>query len=152
MNAPFETIVWLKSLVTGKQFPVVEFSGDTDMVTAGWVSLTSVLGPELVVTRFLPHEYGAVDSAGFGFLEVERRVNDELQRADLKCAWLLKVGEPVSTPKGLLFQEFRRVYRSPKLFFRDIFSQDGIAEESSRVPRAQFEREGGTIQFAEPNH
>jgi hypothetical protein len=151
MNAPFETIMWLKSHATGKQFPVVEFSADTDMVTAGWVSLTSVLGPALVVTRFLPHEYGA-DSSGLGFLEVERRVNDELGRADLKCAWLLKVEERISTPKGLSFQEFRLLYRSPKLFFRDIFSQEGIAEESSRVPRAQFERDGGTIEFAEPNH
>lgn len=53
MNTIYDTILWLQSQATAKQFPIVEFSADTDMITNGWLSLTSINQPEIVVKRSL---------------------------------------------------------------------------------------------------
>lgn len=51
MTTIYDTIVWLQSDTSAEQFPIVEFSADTDMATLGWVSLTSTDQPEIVVTQ-----------------------------------------------------------------------------------------------------
>jgi hypothetical protein len=145
MSTIYDTILWLQSPATTKRFPIVQFSGDTDMVTAGWVSLTSVEHSEVVVTQLTGEEYHSTNKDSSGYLQVEGRVNSALNRCDLRCSWLVRVEEISPIGKGLSFQEFRKAYRPPKLFFRDIFCNDSLAEEVSCVTRAEFERNGGKL-------
>ena len=56
-NGVYHTILWLESQATKKRFPIVQFSGDTDMATMGWESLTSTERPEIVVTQRTADEY-----------------------------------------------------------------------------------------------
>ncbi len=44
-------IAWLQSLATGRRFPILVFTADTDMATDGRVSLTSLDGQEIVLGR-----------------------------------------------------------------------------------------------------
>ena len=138
-----ETILWLQSEETGRRFPTVQFSADTDMVTMGWVSLTSIDGPEVVVTQMVGSEY----IVGARTVEelVEQRVNAALGRNDLRCVPLVRAEERGPSGKGLSFQEFSRVYQSPRLFFRDIFAENSVAECIAEVSIADFESSGGRL-------
>ncbi|KAG8152818.1 hypothetical protein [Burkholderia catarinensis] len=145
MTTIYDTILWLQSNTSAKQFPIVEFCADTDMATLGWVSLTSTDRPEIVVTQVTAEEFRAIANGPDGYLAVERRVNAALKRSDLKCSWLARVEEVTPTAKGLSFQEFRKAYQPPKLSFRDILHPDSLAREVSRTTRSEFERNGGKV-------
>ncbi|MDB5987172.1 MAG: hypothetical protein JWR16_2225 [Nevskia sp.] len=145
MNNIYDTILWLKSESTGKQFPAVLFSADTDMVTAGWVALTSLEKQEIVVTELTPDEYRATANGSSGYLQVEKRINAALGRADLKCPWFVRAEGSGPSGKGLSFQEFRKIYRPPVIYYRDIFQSDAVAREVSRVSLSQFEQAGGKL-------
>lgn len=145
MNSICDTIVWLRSQTTSQQFPIVHFSGDTDMVTAGWLSLTSVDQPVIVVTQATADEYRAIAQGNDGYLEVERRVNAALGRTDLRCSWLVKVEETTKPARGTSFQEFQKSYQPPTLLFKDILAQESLANEISRTTRSEFERNGGKV-------
>jgi hypothetical protein len=145
MNSIYDTILWLKSESTGKQFPVVLFSADTDMATAGWVALTSVEKHEVVVTELTVEEYRATTNGSSGYLQVEKRINAALGRADLKCPWYVRAEESGPSGKTLSFQEFREVYRPPVIYYRDIFQPDAVAREVSRVSLSHFEQTGGKL-------
>lgn len=145
MNTIYDTIVWLQSQATSHQFPIVQFSGDTDMVTAGWVSLTSIDKPEIVVTQTTAAEHHAIAQGHDGYLQVENRINVALGRTDLRCAWLVRVEETSPMIQGTTFQKFRKSYRPPKLLFRDILGIESLASEASRTTRSEFERGGGKV-------
>ncbi|WP_322629468.1 hypothetical protein [Halothiobacillus sp.] len=145
MNNIYDTILWLKSESTGKQFPVVLFSADTDMATAGWVTLTSIEKYEVVVSELTAEEYRATANGSSGYLQVEKRINAALGRADLKCPWFVRAEESGPSGKNLSFQEFKKVYRPPAIYYRDIFQPDAVAVEVSRVSLSQFEQAGGKL-------
>ncbi|KVH35431.1 hypothetical protein [Burkholderia cepacia] len=145
MTAIYDTIVWLQSDTSAKQFPIVEFSADTDMATLGWVSLASTVRPEIVVTQVTADEFRAIAHGTDGYLAVENRVNAVLERFDLKCSWLAHVEEVTPSVNGASFQAFRNKCRRPKLFFRDILHTDSFAQEVGRTTRAEFERNGGKV-------
>ena len=92
MNTTYDTILWLQSQATSKRFPIVQFSGDTDMVTQGWVSLTSIERPEIVVTR--------LDGRTIGYLLVADRNNDRIillspdKRYGRMSGWHLEIVVP----------------------------------------------------------
>ena len=141
----YDTILWLRSQSTGKRFPIVMFTADTDMVTMGWVSLTSTESLEIVITQATPDELRRLPVCDEGYLQVESRINKALSRSDLRSSWMTSAEKAGPIPPGLSFQEFRKVYRPPKLFFRDIFNPNGIAEVISEIERSQFESEGGKL-------
>ncbi len=143
----YDSILWLKSEKTGKPFPVVQFSADTDMATTGWVSLTSPLHHDLVVTTLTADEFNKTLKDSSGYLLLEARVNTILNRKDLLCSWLAAVVEPnydvdLAT---LSFQEFRKIAKQPRLLYRDIYSADGLAAIETEVSRQDFERKGGKL-------
>jgi len=141
----YNTILWLESQRTGGRFPMAQFSGDTDMVTAGWVSLTSISCHEIVVTQLTAEESQASASEPSAYVQVENRVNAALGRDDLRIPWLVRIEERGSQAVGLSFQEFRKVYRPPRLLYRDILAPDSLSEELSRVSREEFESSGGRL-------
>ncbi|WP_174929140.1 hypothetical protein [Burkholderia lata] len=145
MTTIYDTIVWLQSNTSAKQFPIVEFSADTDMATLGWVSLTSTARPEIVVTQVTAEEFRAIADGPDGYLAVEHRVNAALERSDLKCSWLARVEKVTPSVQGLSFQEFRNAYQPLELSFRDILHSDSLAREVSRTTRSEFERNGGKV-------
>ncbi|WP_107313130.1 hypothetical protein [Burkholderia metallica] len=145
MTTIYDTIVWLQSNASAEQFPIVEFSADTDMATMGWVSLTSTDRPEIVVTQVTAEEFRAIADGTDGYLAVEHRVNATLRRSDLKCSWLARVEEVGSSDAGRSFQMFREAYRPPKVLFRDILHSDSLAQEVSRTTRSEFEHNGGKV-------
>jgi hypothetical protein len=145
MNTIYDTILWLHSQTTAKQFPIVQFSGDTDMVTDGWLSLTSIHQQEIVVTQATADEYRAISNSNEGYLKVEHRVNAVLGRTDLRCSWLVGVEESAKAVQGMPFQKFRKSFRPPKLLFNDIFSQGSVANEIARTTRLEFEKNGGMV-------
>ena len=139
----YDTILWLKSQATGTRFPTVLFSADTDMATMGWWCLTSAARHEIVVTQLTGDE----DRAGpeLAGPMIEERLNAALRRNDLRATWLVRVEKQGPDATGLTFQEFRKTYRPPRLFYRDIFHPTGVAEEVSRVTKEEFERHGGRL-------
>ncbi|WP_412025758.1 hypothetical protein [Burkholderia cepacia] len=145
MATIYDTIVWLQSNTSAKQFPIVQFTADTDMATLGWVSLTSTERPEIVVVQVTAEEFRAIADGTDGYLAVEHRVNAALKRSDLKCSWLARVEEVTPSVKDSSFQAFREAYRRPKVSFRDILHRDSLAQEVSRTTRAEFERNGGKV-------
>jgi hypothetical protein len=145
MPTIYDTILWLKSQSTGKRFPIVLFSADTDMPTEGWVCLTSTRDPEVVVTQLTAEEYEATGAAADAYAEVEQRVNREVARDDLRCSWIVRVEEVGPSGAGMSFQDFLKVYQPPKVWYRDIFDPTGEAEEDARLDRTDFEREGGRV-------
>ena len=145
MSVVYHTILWLESQATKKRFPIVQFSGDTDMATMGWESLTSTERPEIVVTQRTADEYRLkADDQGQN-QQIEHRINKALNRSDLRLSWLARVEEVGPSATGLSFQEFRKVYQPPKLFFRDIFSEGTLAEQVGLVTLSEFERSGGNL-------
>jgi hypothetical protein len=145
VSSIYDTIVWLKSKATEKHFPVVLFSGDTDMVTDGWLSLTSSELPEIVVTQATADEYRAISKGDDAYLNVEDRVNAALRRIDLRCSWLVGVEKVAITGQGMSFEGFRKSYQPAKLIFKDIFVLDSLAYETSRTTRFEFESNGGKV-------
>lgn len=137
------TILWLESRATCKRFPVAEFSGDTDMVTAGWVSLTSVANQEVVVARMTADEYEAGEPAAYR--RMENRINAALCRDDLRASWLVGVDRQGPCAAGLSFQEFQKVYQPPRLLYRDILAEDSQAEQVGRVSLQEFQEGGGRL-------
>lgn len=132
------SILWCRSLTSGREFPIAQFSADTDMATDGWASLTSVKRPEVIVTMGQPEESGGDAPA---LQRLESRINEALHRTDLRAAALVRVQDTPSTPMS--FQEFRKVYRRPTLFFRDIFGGDGEAAVVREVTLEEFQKAGG---------
>lgn len=145
MKSIYDTILWLKSESTGREFPTVLFSADTDMETAGLVALTSVEKHELVVAELTADEYRATANDLAGYLQVESRINGALGRGDLKCPWFVRAEESGSSGKGFAFEEFGKVYRPPIIYYRDIFQSGAVAREVSRVSLSQFEQAGGKL-------
>ncbi|KWO50059.1 hypothetical protein [Burkholderia territorii] len=145
MNTIYDTIVWLQSDATKKRFPIVVFTADTDMATMGSVSLTSMERSEIVVTQLTGEEFSAVGKNRENYKLVEQRINRELHRTDLACAWLIRVEESQPTGSGRTFQMFRETYQRPKLFYRDIFSENSLAEELSCTTLSEFEKDGGKV-------
>ena len=142
-----DLILWMKSEKTGKKFPTVQFSADTDVATAGWVSLTSRVNHDLVVTTMTDYELNQTTKDASGYQIVEARVNRALKRTDLVCTWLAQVVEPsydvdIAT---LSFQDYRKIAKPPRLLYRDIYSDDGYATVETEVSRREFERKGGTF-------
>ena len=137
----FDAILWLESRETGKQFPLVQFSADSDMATLGWVSLTSTLSAEVVVAEMTAAEFSAVHPEGYK--QVEMRINQALSRHDLRCVWLVRVEETPVSAAGLSFQEFRKLYVAPRLLYRDIYSDGSVAEKAGEITLADFQASGG---------
>jgi len=80
-----------------------------------------------------------------GYTQLESRVNNVLNRADLVCSWLVTVVEPTYDVDitTLSFQEFRKVYKKPQLFYRDIYSPETFARIETEASRQDFECQGG---------
>jgi hypothetical protein len=141
----YDTILWLESRPTGRRFPTVQFSADTDMVTAGWVSMTSISRHEIVLTQLTAEESQATTREPSAYVQVENRVNAILGRDDLRVPWLVRIEERGPQADGLSFQESLKVYRPPRLLYRDILALDSLSEEISRVSREEFESSGGRL-------
>jgi hypothetical protein len=124
---PHLTITKLRSKAKGRYFSSVIFSGDTDMETDGWVALTSIDRPEVVITEVSQDEHQAAD----GLLRCEQRVNSALARSDLRVVWFKRAGNRSETPR--------------RLFYRDIFDSEGDAELLSEISIEDFERSGWKI-------
>lgn len=145
MNVIYDEVRLLRSRTTGKIFPHVVFSGDTDMVTLGWVSLTSIEVNEVFVTEVNADEWRSLSHGIEGHLQLERRINLRLGRTDLRCPWIVRVEDRGPSAKGLSFQEFRKIYQPLKIFYRDIHDASSEAEEVAVVGREEFESGGGKL-------
>lgn len=141
----YDTVIWLRSQSSGKLFPAVQFAADTDTATDGWVCLTSVERPEIVVTKITASEHQATATSLLANVDVEGRVNAVLGRHDLRIVWLVSAESAELPAAGASFQEFRKTYRPPRLYYRDIFDSDSLAECVSMESREQFERGGGVF-------
>jgi hypothetical protein len=141
----YDTIVWLRSLSSDKLFPTVQFNADTDMATMGWISLTSVVGPEIVVTQLTPGEFEIAAADSFEYVRVEDRVNAILCRDDLRVPWLERIERRGPQATDLSWEEFRNAYRPARLLYRDILVSESLAEEAYRQSRKQFEHDGGRL-------
>jgi hypothetical protein len=142
---PCEAVLWLESVATGRRFPVAQFSADTDMVTTGWVSLTSINGNEIVAAMMTPDEWAATAQETAAYARVERRINAALRRDDLRVPWLVQLVDQNRDLVGLSFQDFSRAYRPPRILYRDILAPSAIAEVVAEQSLEDFEREGGKL-------
>ncbi len=120
------------------------FSGDTDIVTDGWVSLTSINQPEIVIAEVASEEHNVPD----GLLRCERRINSELARSDLRVVWLSRVVDRTTSQPGMSFQVFQRAYIPPECFYRDIFDPHGEAAVIREESFDSFRSSGGRVIYA----
>lgn len=124
----------------GHLTPHLIFSGDTDMVTTGLGSLSSVVANEIVLAELDASELTDRPADAF-----ERRINELLGRDDLRSVQLLRV-ERQDIPPELSFQEFQRAYSPPRLIFacpRCNADSTVVRTESTQL----YERSGGTIRL-----
>jgi hypothetical protein len=109
--------VWIEASVSvlrceeGHTTRYLIFHGETDMVTAGLASLSSVSKDEIVVSELEPTEF--TDETGLAF---QLRTNQSLGRHDLRFVRLRRVESNVS-PGKVSFQDFRKEYSPPDLIF-----------------------------------
>jgi hypothetical protein len=137
VNGPEHIIYWLRSQQTGRRFPTAIMSGDTDMVTIGWTSLSSTDLPEVVITRCSIDEHSNAPL-------LESRVNSALGSKDFRVVTLLRSVDNSEALKGLSFQEFRKNYRQT-LYYRDILVGEGEAICEECVSDEDFVSAGGRI-------
>ena len=124
---PF-SIVWCRSEHTGREFPIARFSGDVDYVTDGFESLTSINGPEVVITTLTSAEYR--ERIAGASHACEDRVNRQLGRTDLRISGLVRVVDHC---------------QPPVIVYRDILATDGEAVAVRTESRRAFQRAGGKI-------
>ncbi len=140
-------VIWLKSRRTGRLFPSIVFSGDTDMATEGFIALTSTERVEIVVTEMTGPEWNDQEN---GDKACARRVNQALGRTDLRAVRLLRAEETFEAPKGISFQEYQRLYTPPRYVYSDIHDpKGGEADMVSEQSFGEFQAENGTIIFHE---
>ena len=142
MNESCMKIRWLRSLRTGRCFPTVLFAGDTDMATAGLLSLSSTSRSEVAVAHLTAKEVDAANSRASSL--IEDRINCLLGRSDFRSVPLLRVVEQKSQP-GIPFRGFRSSYRPPELFYRDIFNSRGEAVVDRDETMVEFRNAGGIV-------
>lgn len=136
------TILWCRSLSTGREFPVAQLSADTDTATNDLVSLTSTEKPEILVTTLTANEY---KSGNEGLLNCEARINKELGRSDLRVAFLVRTEEMSPPAKGLSFREFKKRYKPALLFYRDLLTGSGEATVVREETEREFCASGGML-------
>ena len=133
------SIRWLQSS-TGERFPIVVLTADTDMVTMGWETLSSVRSPEIVITSLTSEEY---DIPFHGRSEdyaarVEARLEQQLGRDDLRIIHVERHSDD-EVKAG-----------AARVAYRDILAQDAFtATEVQRTSLAEFLEVGGRILWAE---
>ncbi len=98
------TISWLRSVNTGREFPLLVFRGDIDYATSGLASLTSIERPEVVAIALTGEEFNADDTAA-----CEQRINSELSRDDLRVSRFLRSLDTFDAPVGISFQEYMKL-------------------------------------------
>ena len=130
---PDATILWLRD--SEGLFPYVRFSGDTDMVTDGWMSFTSTSRNEVVIASLAAGE--ASESVAL------ERISSALNRSDLREIRLLRVEQETSAA-GLSFQAFRAAYVKPTIVYSSLsgIGEAGLEREQSIDA---FRREGGIV-------
>ncbi len=132
------TVSILRCEGEGHLTPNLTFTGDTDMVTEGLASLSSVIRDEIVVAEMAPQEFD--DEGGNAF---QGRINSLLDRTDLRFVRLRRV-ETATPPAGSSFQDFRQTYAPPRLVFAcPRCDLDALAERS--VTPSDYKRAGGTL-------
>ena len=115
------------------------------MVPQGWVSLTSIERTEIVVTKLTGAEYRNMFEGPDGYFQIEQRVNGALHRSDLRCSWIVRIERPESSARGTSFSVFGGERLPSKLFYRDIFGNETLAEVVSQVTLSEFEDKGGKL-------
>jgi len=113
------------------------------MITQGWISLSSVETPEIVITQLTREEYRATFEGHEGYVSAEQRINRLLNRSNLRCVWFLGIDETISNdakPSSLF-----RYWQPPKLLYRDILEKNSVAKEVSRLTLSEFELDGGKL-------
>ena len=138
------TIQWLRSPASGKVFPHLVFRGDVDFVTSGLVSLTSVDSSEIVATLHLPEEAYLYERPEFA-KACEDRINRVLGRKDLRVITLLRTESDKINSTGMSFQEYLAIAKAPRLFYRDIYSDDGEATVVREESIDHFLEAGGIL-------
>ena len=141
MNWSFDgKISWLRSLETGREFPLLVFRGDVDFATSGLASLTSVDYPEVVAISLTDEEFNSNDNSA-----CEKRVNSELSRDDLRMTRFLRSVDTFKAPAGISFQEYAKLATPPRLFYSDILIPNGEAEFVRDESLDDFVNGGGII-------
>lgn len=122
----------------GHIIPHLTLSGDTDMVTAGVGSLSSVAANGIVMAEMTSDEL-RVGALG----QFQSRINALLHRSDLRSVALRRVEEGATTA-GLSFREFQKAYVSRRLVFAcPVCEADAFAIRTGSI--TSFQREGGLL-------
>jgi hypothetical protein len=112
-------IQWVRSHHANRNFPVLVFCAD--FVTVGMESLTSTKRKEVVVTMYTAREWSHHDLQG-----LQKRVNRELGRSDLRCVDLIRAEES-------------------RLVYQDLFDKRRRAFATHTQSLNAFRKAGGVI-------
>jgi hypothetical protein len=118
-------------------FPHAVFFGDTDMATAGWISLTSRSRREIVLAELTASEWNAGEAGVEGLIG---RLHQTLGRTDLAHVRLVR---PPSFPAaGLSLADFRRKIGKPTYSDLSGAGESSVEREESLE---DFQRNGGIV-------
>lgn len=120
-------IQWLRSPHAKRSFPILVFCADVDSVTIGMHSLTSIERKEVVVTMLTTHEWRRYDLLG-----IQKRVNRELGRSDLRCVEFIRCEDSREVYQDL-FDKRRRAFSTYTQ------SLSGFCKAGGAITRHRFE-------------
>lgn len=135
-------ITWALSSTAQREFPVLVFRADVDYATSGFASLTSTTSNEVVAVVI---EAIDQDKTPESDAAIEALVNSKLDRTDLRMPALVRSEDRAVLPDNISFQDFRRLYQPPRLFYTDIYGSAGEAEAVREQSIDEYLNSGGVL-------
>lgn len=124
-------------------FPHFLFSGEEDTDTVGLCSASSCNQNEVVIVEAEPDEWSDLESTRT--MAIEKRLAQQLGRADLKVLRLLRVERETTPAAGLSFREFQKGYKPPVLVYSCACCGKGESRVIEEITAGDFEKSGGQI-------
>ena len=121
-------------------FPTFQFSGDTDMVTAGLGSATFLDGLAVAIGEMTPAEWSDRES---GLVRFAKRIS-QAEGSAFEAVRLLRAETTPSPSASVSLAQFRRTYQAPRLIFEcPRCSREATVSSSSSA--AEFVSSGGRL-------
>jgi hypothetical protein len=136
------TVLELICSVCKKTFPHFRYSGDTDMLTLGLASVTSCEKNEVVLAELTADEFRL---AANGEQPFEQRLQNQLNRNDLRVVRLISVQDKPTPLHGERFQDFQKRYSPATLVYSCACCAEGISRVEREATVEEFEQSGGKI-------
>lgn len=138
-------VLRLKCDSCGKEFAHFQFSGDSDVSTAGLGSLSSCARGDVVLASMEASEWNDYEGGGTGHFA--QRISASLRRDDLRFIRLVRAVPQAPSARGMSFSAYSEVYKPPKLIFSCACCGTGESQVVEEMTAERFREAGGHIEI-----